>query len=67
MPSDAARQSSQPARIEIPDQLQQSRRAPTSQPGGSASHAKEPARAGGEASPPRQGILGQLETERAHD
>ncbi|WP_237478538.1 hypothetical protein [Lichenibacterium dinghuense] len=64
MPSDQAiRQSGQPASIRTPDQLQQAKRPDAPRPGGSADRPREP-----DAAQPRpEGILGQLETERAHD
>lgn len=65
MPSDeAARQSSHPALIRTPDQLQQAKR-PDAPVMGTAHDRRQQARA--TAAAECAGILGQLETERAHD
>ena len=63
MPSDAARRPSQPAPISTPDQLQQAQRPDAPRPVGDDGHRREPV----EAPPRHEGVLGQLETERAHD
>lgn len=64
MPSDDAdRQSSRLTLIRIPDQLQQAKRPDVPAPGDTVDQQRRPR----EASIQDAGILGQLETERAHD
>ena len=64
MPSDAAvRHTSEPTLTRIPDQLQQSKRPDAPVPVEVAEQQREPA----ETATQEAGILGQLETERAHD
>ena len=64
MPSDRAiRQPSPTAEIKTPDQLQQAKRPDAPRPDGNVARERET----DAAVPGPEGVLGQLETERAHD
>ena len=60
---DAVRHASEPTLIRTPDQLQQSKRADAPAVGAVADQQSEARKASDQS----RGILGQLETERAHD